>query len=208
MVNNFNLIESLFYFNEGNDMFMHLQVIRRGKDHPDLPCANKTIQTYYVQSKEHLEKIKDEVIQLCEMHGARAYINVAGKDFEKLAKLANFKLSERIYNGDFKKIYKIFNSAAGELKSRTTRWIIDIDDISYKEEVLKWLDVYFEEELDNGFHSKTMRMFYLKAEIPTKNGVHLIIERPFNLQQFKQIFPFVDVHKNNPTILYIPKSLD
>lgn len=208
MTDNFDLIKPLFYFNEGNDMFMHLQVIRRGKDHPDLPCANKTIQTYYVQSEKHLDKIKDEVIQLCEMCCARAYINVAGKDFECLAKLANFKLSERIYNGDFKKIYKLFNSAAGELKSRTTRWVIDIDDVSYKEEILKWLDKYFEEELNNGFHGVSIRMFYLKAEIPTKNGIHLIIERSFNLQKFKEAFPEIDVHKNNPTILYIPKSLD
>ena len=208
MIDNFDLIKPLFYFKEGNDMFMHLQVIRRGKDHPDLPAANKTIQTYYVQSKEHLEKIKDEVIQLCEMYGARAYINLAGKGFEELAKLTNFKLSERLYNGDFKKIYKIFNSAAGELKSRETRWIIDIDDISYKEEVLKWLDVYFEKEMELGISGKDMRLFYCRTEIPTKNGIHLIIERPFNLQKFKDAFPNIDVHKNNPTILYIPKSLD
>ena len=207
MIDNFNLIKPLFYFNEGNNMFMHLQVIRRGKDHPDLPCANRTIQTYYVQSKEHLEKIKDEVIQLCEIYGARAYINVAGKDFECLAKLANFKLSERIYNGDFKKIYKIFNSAAGEIKSREPSWVIDIDNISDKEEVLQWLDVYFEEEMELGL-GEDMRLFYLKAEIPTKSGVHLITKIPFNLQKFKEAFPEIDVHKNNPTILYIPKSLD
>ena len=204
MINNFELVKSLFYFNEANDMFMHLQVIRRGKDHPNLPAANRTIQTYYVQSKEHLDRIKDEVIQLCEMYGARAYINVAGKDFEKLAKLANFKLSERIFSGDFKKIYKVFNSAAGDLKSRATRWIIDIDDISDKNLVLDWLDKYFEEELED----RDVRMFYLKAEIPTKNGVHLIVERSFNLQKFKEAFPNIDVHKNNPTVLYVPKSLD
>ena len=204
MIDNFELIKPLFYFNEANDMFMHLQVIRRGKDHPDLPSANRTIQTYYVQSRDHLEKIKDEVIQLCEMYKARAYINVAGKDFEKLAKLANFKLSERIFSGDFKKIYKIFNSAAGDLKSRTTTWIIDIDNISDKNIVLDWLDKYFEEELKD----KDIRMFYLKAEIPTKSGVHLIVERSFNLQKFKETFPNIDIHKNNPTVLYVPKSLD
>ena len=86
--------------------------------------------------------------------------------------------------------------------------MIDIDDISYKEEVLKWLDEYFEQDLNNGFHGKTTRMFYLTAEIPTKNGIHLIIERPFNLQQFRTDFLNIDVHKNNPTILYIPESLD
>lgn len=197
MIDNFDLIKSLFYFNEANNLFYHLQVIRRGKDHPNLPAANRTIMTYYVQSAEHLEKIKNEVISLCEIHGARAYINVTTKAMSDLGKLALFRLSERVYHGDFKKIYKIFNSAAGELKGLNSRFLIDIDDDHSKEEVLDWLDHYF----NHGDRS------YLFAEVPTKNGVHLITT-PFNLNAFKFGFPNIDVHKNNPTILYIPKSLD
>ena len=37
--------------------------------------------------------------------------------------------------------------------------------------------------------------------IPTKSGYHLITT-PFNLQQFKEEYPDIDVHKNNPTLLY------
>jgi len=37
--------------------------------------------------------------------------------------------------------------------------------------------------------------------VPTKSGVH-IITRPFNLKKFKEKYPNVDVHKDNPTILY------
>ena len=40
------------------------------------------------------------------------------------------------------------------------------------------------------------------TNIPTKSGWH-IITTPFNLQQFKEKYPDIDVHKNNPTILYI-----
>ena len=29
-----------------------------------------------------------------------------------------------------------------------------------------------------------------------------------NLQQFKKEYPDIDVHKNNPTILYIPSNVD
>ena len=39
--------------------------------------------------------------------------------------------------------------------------------------------------------------------IPTKNGSHIIM-RAFNLQRFREKYPDVDVHKNNPTILYCP----
>ena len=33
MIDNFELIKSLFYFNEANDMFFHLQIVQRAKDH-------------------------------------------------------------------------------------------------------------------------------------------------------------------------------
>lgn len=198
MIDNFDLIKSLFYFNEANNLFFQLEIIRRGKDHPDLPVASRTIMTYYVQSAEHLEKIKNEVISLCEIYGARAYINVTTKRFEDLSKLALFKLSERIYNGDYKKIYKIFNSAARELKGLNSRFLIDIDDHCSKHEVLDWLDHYFETSSDN--------RYYLFVEVPTKNGLHLITN-PFNLNAFKFSFPNIDVHKNNPTILYIPNDI-
>ena len=39
------------------------------------------------------------------------------------------------------------------------------------------------------------------SNIPTKTGWHLITT-PFNLQQFRKEYPDIDVHKNNPTLLY------
>lgn len=33
MVDNFELIKSMFYFNEANDMFFHCQIVQRAKDH-------------------------------------------------------------------------------------------------------------------------------------------------------------------------------
>lgn len=49
---------------------------------------------------------------------------------------------------------------------------------------------------------------YIYAQIPTKQGIHLIV-RPFNLQAFHKAFPDVDIHKNSMgTVLYIPNSLN
>ena len=39
------------------------------------------------------------------------------------------------------------------------------------------------------------------AEVKTKSGWHLIT-KPFNIQKFKEKYPDIDVHKNNPTLLY------
>jgi hypothetical protein len=41
------------------------------------------------------------------------------------------------------------------------------------------------------------------STVPTKSGYHLIT-LPFNVQKFREKFPDIDVHRNNPTILYIP----
>lgn len=37
--------------------------------------------------------------------------------------------------------------------------------------------------------------------VPTKSGVHLITH-PFDVGTFQKSFPNIDVHKNNPTLLY------
>jgi hypothetical protein len=43
--------------------------------------------------------------------------------------------------------------------------------------------------------------------IPTRAGFH-IIASPFNLQKFKERYPEVEVHKKNPTLLFLPDSLN
>ena len=39
--------------------------------------------------------------------------------------------------------------------------------------------------------------------IPSKSGYH-IISKAFNLKFFKDKYPDIEVHKNNPTNLFIP----
>lgn len=215
MIDNFEAIKSLFYFNEGNDMFFHLQILRRGKDHPDLPAANKLIQSWLVRSRNHLDSLRDEVIFLCEHYKARAYINVAGKDFDKMNQLIMKKLADNIYTGNVVNPYQVLHSACGELKSRDKRWVVDIDtkDIYFINDVLNTIDdLWFEAHPADKLTFKQLKegcpnyRYHIIANIPTMNGCHLIA-KPFNLQKFKEKFPDIDVHKNNPTVLYVPKSI-
>ena len=212
MIDNFDIIKPLFYFNESNNMFFYLQIIRRGKDHPDLPASNKLIQSWTIRSREQLDKMKYEIIFLCEHYKARAYINVAGKDFDKLNTLLLKKLADNIHTGNIVNPWHVYQSACGELTSRCKKWIVDIDthDCQAKNEILEeldqiWLDTYPESQqyINDGRRDRA----YMIAEIPTLNGCH-IITKPFNLQKFKERFSNIDVHKNNPTILYIPNSLE
>lgn len=213
MIDNRALILPHFYFNEGNDMFMHCQIVQRAKDHKGEKVREGAIKTYFIRSREHLERLMPEIILLCEHYGARAYINLAAKDFDRLQKLMLAKLANDINLGNIRNPRKCLNSAAGELKSRDPLWVVDIDDISIKQEVYDWIYNWFLEEYKKSpITTIQPKSFFaknsMKAEIPTKAGCHLIT-RLFDLKKFSEVFPNIDVHKNSMgTLLYYPKSLD
>lgn len=203
MIDNFELIKPLFYFNEANNMFFHCQIVQRAKDHKGQKVKEGAIKTYFIRSREHLESLKKEIILLCEHYGARAYINVSGKDFDKVQKLMLVKLANDIHLDNIRNPRKCLNSAAGECKSRMSLWVVDVDDMSLKESILKWLDEYNNRDRE----TPAKRYLYVRSEIPTVQGCHLITI-PFNLKEFHEVFPGVDVHKNSMgTLLYYPDML-
>ena len=207
MIDNFEIIKPLFYFNEGNDMFFHCQILRRGKDHPDLPAANKLIQSWLVRSREQLDKLKDEIVFLCEHYKARAYINVAGKDFDRLNALILKKLAENNYTGNVINPWHIYNSACGELTSRRKCWVVDVDskDKDLSEFIKLEIDRIWVNTHPNDW-GRLRESAWLISEIPTLNGVHYI-SRPFNLQEFSMRFSETEVKKNGLTALYVPQCI-
>ncbi len=200
MINNIKLILPHFYFNEANNMFMHCQIVQRAKDHKGERVREGAIKTYFIRSREHLERLMPEIILLCEHYGARAYINIAGKDFDALQKLMLKKLCDDVCQNNVKNPRKCLNSAAGELKSRCPKWIIDIDGGEHLEMAVR----NFLKARPFPDHKSES---YIYGKIPTVNGCHLII-KPFNLEEFNKMFPDIDVHKNSMgTLLYYPNSL-
>ena len=202
MIDNFKLIKPLLTFPNA-DIYYHLQILRRGKDHPELPAANRVIKSYFICSLESLDYVEDEIKKLCEFFGARAYINLAPKSIKKTTMLQLKYLAQRAYEGDFKKIWKSWNTCAGEIKGEEPRWVVDID----SKDKFEILEI---KRFINSLSAKMLLMLdtipptdreLVLIEIPTKNGVHLIT-KPFNLYQFERVYPKIDVHKNNPTLLY------
>jgi hypothetical protein len=195
MINNMELLLPYIYFNEANKMFIHCQIVQRAKDHNEKKVHEGAIKTYFIQSREHLERIMPEIILLCEYYGARAYINMAGKDFDLLQKLLLKKLADDVCDNIVRNPRKLLNSAAGELKSRMDRWIVDVDEPNQKEDILNWL----KESLGNN----SLNII----EVPTVQCCHFITPK-FNTKEFSKVFPNVDIHKNSMgTLLYYPNSL-
>ena len=99
MIDNFELIKSLLFF-ESEDIYYHLQILRRGKDHPELPAANRMIKAYFINDINDLDFYEQEIKDLCKFFGARAYINLAPKSIKKTTMLQIKYLAERVYIGE------------------------------------------------------------------------------------------------------------
>lgn len=206
-IDNFNLIKSLMDFEESDNLFMHLQILRRGKDHPDLPAANKLIKARLVRSKEHLDSLKDEVVFLCEHYKARAYISCAPKSIAKLNTLILRKLADNLYTGNVINPWHVFNSACGELQGVEKRWVVDIDsndenEVFFIEAGIERIWANTHPEYLPDANAEGWRI----AKIRTLNGAH-IITRPFNSQEFHKHFPEVEIKKNGLTALYVPECI-
>ena len=199
MIDNIDVVKSLLNFTEPGDFYM-LYVFKRKKDQPEGERDNhqsvRTIKTYCVDSLEYLDKRYDEIKQLCEMFKARAYIHVQKQNHRDVSLDMLSSLAERIKNG-VQNQKGLFDSVVGQIKTQEKRWIIDIDT----------KDKQFLRDI-------TMDLMYIlplgdKIEkvIPTKNGYHLVTKK-FNVMEFKDKYPDVDIQKKNPTLLYYPNILD
>lgn len=204
-IDNFDIVKSLMDFEEKDNLFVHVQVLRRGKDHPDLPAANKLIKAWVVRSREHLDKIKEEVVFLCEHYKARAYVSCAPKSIAKLNTLIMLKLADNQHTGNIINPWHVFNSACGELQGVEKRWVMDVDDKDIAEFVMLEIDRLWVNAHPQDW-GKPREAGWLIRKIPTLNGIHFI-SRPFNLHEFKKRFPDVEAKKNELTALYVPECI-
>lgn len=200
MIDNFELIKSLLKFDNENE-FYFLQVIQRKKDRKDVELDikyvgsnnhSRLIKAYYIYSIQQLEKYKPEIIALCEMFKARAGINLNRRNNKEMAFDMNILLAEYMKQGDFYGLSKLYNTVCGQAKGKDKTWLIDIDENSLDVvgECIKVID-----KLEPLGVDKVLKI------IPSKSGYH-IITKAFNMKEFSKIFKY-EVHKNNPTNLYI-----
>jgi hypothetical protein len=200
MLDNINLITPLLNFSDPGDFYM-LYVFKRKKDQPaderDNHQSVRTIKSYTISSIDYLNKRYPEIKELCEMFKARAYIHIQKQNHRDVSLNMMVALAERIQSGNHDQ-RGLFDSVVGQMKTYEKRWIVDIDN----------KDENFAREIQE-FINTQCRPFGMKIEanIPTKNGHHLITTR-FDVKTFSDKYPEIDIQKKNPTLLYLPSSLN
>ncbi len=197
VVDNFAKIATLLEFDSDDD-FYHLQILQRKKEHPELGSNSRVIKTYYIRSKDYLISKHDEITKMCKFFGARAYLNLNRRSLERMAFHNLKKVTDQIMNKDFASVSKSYESVCGAYSCEPNKkWIIDIDWKDWEDESFPAGEVI---DLLRKLQSEASKEPLIEI-IPTKNGVH-IITYAFNIEKFKKEFPMIDIHKDNPTLLF------
>lgn len=201
MINNFEQIKSLLKFDNENE-FYFLQILQRKKDIKNIDIHltgsnnnSRLIKAYYIYSLASLEKQEKEIIQLCNLFGARASINLNRRNAYTISLEMMSLLATNIRCNQFTQLHRIYNTICGQHHAEKDKlWIVDIDHKNRRE--INEILIFIEQNCD----PKETKFVDL---IESKSGFHLITTA-FNTKQFNDKYPDIEIHKNNPTNLYCP----
>jgi hypothetical protein len=197
MVDNFQKISELINPTTDGDDFYFVQIIKRRKDNPGMKGDARVIKILLPTGAEELMGMKEEIMEWCRLHNARAYIHLNARSKEKVAMETLKQIATHMCNGHYD-LKDTYASCCGVHNSEKERkWVVDIDNL--EELTTEYVDniLSFVKELQ----IKAGREPFIDV-VPTKNGVHLIAN-PFNRAVFAETYPDVVVAKDTPTVLFL-----
>jgi len=195
MIDVLDEIKELLEFDNEDD-FYYLQILQRKKENPQIGSNSVAIKSYYINSLKMLENRYDEIKKMCDIFNARAMLRLNKRSFRKVAFKTIQNVANSMANEEYYFVKKSYDRACGNgHNDKNKKWVLDIDNTDINAD---WLD-----QLIHRINSMEPDGNKIIAQLPTKNGIHLIT-KPFNLIKFKTEYPSIDIHKDNPINLYIP----
>lgn len=200
-VDNFELFSNkLFEKPLKEDEFYFLQILVRGKDghHVSGNNKNRLIKYYTITSAEQMMSLKNEILAICHVDNARAYIHPTKRSFKEVANIAVELAVHTYVSQNWIGFRSMYSTACGQSFIKgDKKFIVDLDDIHEGDPILEEIrNKIYTYRGHGGENSDKVFM-----TVPTKSGVHLVTY-PFDIGQFEKDFPGIDIHKNNPTLLY------
>lgn len=196
-IDNFNAVAPRFDNLSDQGDFFFVQVMQRNKEKNNVGSSGYVIKDYHFFDKETFLSKKEEITTLCKAFNARAYFWINPRNCKEVQYEIIREALEAIELGTHK-LFKCVSRALGRKRCNKykSKWILDFDtkDWSF---INKYLD------LVRKCRPNVNKILYY---VPTVNGIH-VITLGFDLEQFKQELAIakldnIDIHKDNPTILY------
>ena len=184
-----------------DDEFYFVQILIRGKDgHTEQGIngnnKNRLIKFYTIKSADHLAQVEEEIKAICNAINGRAYIHPTKRSFSAVSKECLRITTEMFLSENTVGLKGAYSTACG--KSYITadkKFVVDLDGENASQKKVVEIFNYINEECEPLNKNKVCYHIY------TAHGIHLITT-PFNTEKFLQYFSDIDVHKNNPTLLY------
>lgn len=175
-LNNFNII--LPYIIGKDREFYYIQIKSEHKD----AINDRVINSYYIKSAKELELVKEEIIMLCKLYKAKAYISIQRRKVKYLYTNLYKYLYQQIKTKSFSfnPLQLIHNTVK---KSICNQWLISLYDNSYKDDILTYLD------------SKIIIV------IPILNNGIQIVTKDFDNTEFKKLFSTISIHRTSVGVL-------
>lgn len=200
-VDNFKLMSELLeWISEKDDgqHFFFVQLLIRKKDGNREQSGNnknRLVKSYAIRSRNELFLKEQEIKAICKLTNARAYIHPAVRTWKGVAGEILKECASMYVDQNFSGFRNLFEAAAGKTW-KDKRWVVDLDDAADRADEI---EEFIEKECRPLGSKKVL------WRVPTVHGVHLIT-RAFDLGTFRKAFSTIDVHKNNPTLLYYCKE--
>lgn len=195
VVDNFAYLRDKLDFSDKSKFYM-VQLQQRKKDDESFPANNRTVKTYFIDCLEDYDRLESEMKRLSDETGARVYIRLNRRSYEGVALQVLRELAQILQDKNFQHLKNIVSSAAGKVNSETKKlWLIDID------QTYDMTDSEYIEMIECIQRAKPEGDDKIQYCVNTLHGSH-IITHPFDLREFCKLYPQIDIHKDNPTLLY------
>lgn len=211
-IDNFDIVRQLMHFELDGDIYF-LEVLRRGKDVGE--HGEYLVRDYHIHSLEQFDKLRPEIIDLCNMYKARAYIRLNQRNTEDANIWAQIEMlkeqltrnqtirkamrtgnTNTILHAKLNKIRsatKIYGSVLGMYSSEpreSAKWIIDIDPERVEPGNPMMDSVERVADTWSKYIDEHCHPYGVKKElcrIPSRSGIHLVT-RPFNIKEFSDVY--------------------
>ena len=191
IVDNWELIRNFLDFSNP-EMFYFIQLQQRKKDDDTFPANNRTVKSYFIFTLKEYNTLEHEIKRLSEETGSRVYIRINRRSAKDVTIKILQDAAKMLEDNNYQHLKNLVTSCSGETCSEKNRlWIVDID---FKDEYLVSFITEFIESMETNPGKVILR-------VPTLNGCHLITTK-FDSKKFNERYPNIDIHKDNPTLLY------
>lgn len=191
MIDNSQLVRGFVPTEDDGDSFIYTELLDRSKGKGN--NVNRLIKTFYHRSREEFDEQMPAIKELCDWGKVRAYTRLGTRSFEKVSKVFVQLVVDAALSGNHQSQKRMYSRALGTVTPVKKVWLLDVDELT---EQTKQLGI------------QLLMDSHLLATIPSRKGCHYII-RPFDERTYTgsrgwNVFGDVQLHKDNPTNLYIP----